>query len=287
MMQTIEAAGPNADQIEYWNAEAGAKWVAFQELLDQQIEGFGLEVMDRLAPAPGERLLDVGCGCGQTALQLAARVGESGHVTAVDISAPMLARARERVAEAGLANVEIINADAATYAFADAVFDAIFSRFGVMFFTDPVAAFANLRRALKPGGRIAFACWRALSDNPWAALPIQAVAEFIEVPEPEPGAPGPFSMAERARIEAILEGAGFARISIEPMDRQMIIGGTGTLEDVTRLILRLGPVARLLAEADEETIRRAETVVAKVLAPYHDGTRASLPGAAWACSARA
>ena len=287
MMQTIEATGPNAAQIEYWNREAGAKWVAFQELMDKQIEGFGHDVMERLAPAPGERLLDVGCGCGQTALELAARVGDSGHVTAVDISAPMLARTRQRIGEAGLGNVDVINADAATYPLPEAAFDAVFSRFGVMFFADPVAAFGNLRRALKPTGRIAFACWRTLPENPWAALPIQAVADLIDIPKPEPGAPGPFSMADRARIESILKGAGFADIAIAPLDRKVAIGGTGTLAEINRLIIRLGPVSRLLADADEDTIKQAETRTCEALTPYYDGMQVTLPGAAWICMARA
>jgi len=162
----MDATGPNAEQIVYWNETAGPKWVALQELLDAQIEPLGLAMMDLLDIATGEHVLDVGCGTGQTTVELGRRTGPSGRVTGVDVSSPMLTRARERAGASGSGNVTFIQADAQTHEFDMATADVCFSRFGIMFFADPAAAFANLRAALGPGGRLGFVCWQAVQDNP-------------------------------------------------------------------------------------------------------------------------
>jgi SAM-dependent methyltransferase len=166
----------NADQIAYWNADAGETWAAMQEQLDAQLEPHGLKAMEALALAAGERIVDIGCGSGQTSLALGQAAGRSGAVMGLDISRPLLGLARRRAAESGAANVSFAEADVQTYAFAPATFNAVFSRFGVMFFADPPAAFANVRRALKPGGRLAFVCWRTPAENIFMTLPYTAVA---------------------------------------------------------------------------------------------------------------
>lgn len=155
----------NADQIAYWNAEAGETWAALQEQIDAQLEPHGLRAMEALAPVAGERIVDVGCGSGQTSLALGQAVGRSGAVMGLDISRPLLDLARRRAAEFGAANVSFAEADVQTYAFAPATFEAVFSRFGVMFFADPATAFANVRWTLKSGGRLAFVCWRTPAEN--------------------------------------------------------------------------------------------------------------------------
>ena len=169
-MDRISAEGPNAQQIEYWNELSGARWVAMNDVIDAQISPLGEVAMLRAAVAPGERVLDIGCGCGQTSLQLAERVGQDGRVLGLDISAVMLERARERAEQAGLANLEFRNADAQTEPFAGA-FDLLFSRFGVMFFASPEAAFSNLRSAVRPGGRLTCLTWQGLGANPWMQVP--------------------------------------------------------------------------------------------------------------------
>ncbi len=159
-MNVLSPTGPNSDQIEFWNGLAGERWVRHQNELDAMIGGIGDDVLARAQISEGERVLDVGCGCGHTTLEIARQVGKSGSVTGIDISAMMLDHARTRADAAGVENVEFLNADAATQQFPETGFELLFSRFGVMFFSDPVAAFKNLASAIKPGGRLAFACWR-------------------------------------------------------------------------------------------------------------------------------
>ena len=198
----------NTEQREYWNEQAGPTWVRNQERLDAQIQPWGELALNALAAAPGEAVLDVGCGCGATSLALAAQVGPEGRVVGLDLSGPMLARARERAAAEGRANVSFLQADAQTHAFAPE-FDALFSRFGVMFFDDPPAAFANLAGALRPGGRLSFACWQGREQNGWVSIPMAALIGEVELPPPPaPDAPGPFALGDPDRLRALLEGAG-------------------------------------------------------------------------------
>ena len=189
---TIVPGGPNADQIKYWNAEAGAKWSDFNPQLDRMLAPLSAVVIDRAAPAAGDQVLDIGCGCGDTTMALAQRVAPDGAVTGVDISTPMLDVARRRVADLP---VTLFNADAETNDLGAARFDLAFSRFGVMFFQNPSAAFANLRRALRPDGRLSFICWQAMERNPWMLLPVRAASAHIELPAPpEPGTPESFNV---------------------------------------------------------------------------------------------
>ena len=223
-MTSIASAGPNAQQIQYWN-DTGPRWVAQQNVIDDQIRQLGRLAMDRSTVQPGERVLDVGCGCGDTTVELAGRVAPGGTVTGIDISAPMLERARERARTQGAA-ARFELADAQTHAFAPAIVDVIFSRFGVMFFTDPTAAFANLRRALTPGGRLAFVCWQALPDNPWMFVPLGAALQYLPTPPlPGPDAPGPFSFADPGRVRTILAGAGFRDVAFEDVREVLTLVG--------------------------------------------------------------
>lgn len=285
-MEKPSAQGPNAEQIEYWNATASAKWIDNHAELDARIGPLGRLAIDRAAPQPGERVLDVGCGCGATSLELAERVGREGVVLGVDVSAPMLELAHRRAAEAGLGALRFECADAQTHAFASGGFDAAVSRFGVMFFEDPTAAFANLRRGLRPGGRLAFVCWRPLKQNPWAALPFQAVVGVVGAPPPpEPGAPGPFALADSERVRAILAGAGFTDVAIEPREAEIDLAGGGGLDAATRFATVVGPASRLLADVDEVTRERVGESVRAALAPHARGERVPLAGAVWLVSA--
>ena len=281
-MTALDADGPNAAQIAYWNQSAGPTWVAMQDALDHELNDLGLAAMAALAPRQGERLADIGCGCGATTLELARRVGEGGAVLGVDISAPMLGVARERAAAAGLDQVRFLQADAQTYGFEPV--DGAFSRFGVMFFADPVAAFANIRKGLRPGGRMAFVCWRQLAENPWMTVPMSAVLPLLPAPPaaPPPGGPGPFAFADRDRLAGILAGAGFADVSIEPLDAQV---SWGDVETSARMALRLGPVAGLVRENPDLADRMADAVRA-ALAPHVGATGVHLDSATWIVRAK-
>ena len=277
---TAEPAA-NADQIAYWNAIAGVTWAALQDLLDRQIDPLGRVAMDALAPQPGERVLDIGCGCGQTSLELAQRVGAHGHVQGVDISAPMLEIARRRTTDAG--HINFLEADAQTYAFPPGAHDAAFSRFGVMFFEDPVAAFANIAKALHHGGRLAFVCWRPMAENGWMSLPLVAALPHIPPPAPpEPNAPGPFAFADAERVRAILAQAGFTDIEIRPHDQ--LIGGND-LEATVALSLRVGPLGAIL----RDNPHLKESVVGAIheaLAPHVTPQGVFLPSATWIVQAK-
>ncbi|MES2034180.1 MAG: class I SAM-dependent methyltransferase [Pseudomonadota bacterium] len=272
----------NAAQIAYWNAQAGETWAEQQDKLDRQLEPLGEAAMAALAPTPGEQLIDIGCGAGQTTLALAGRVRLEGAVLGVDISVPLLRVARRR--SEGLANVSFLEADAQTWPF-DPV-DAIFSRFGVMFFADPPAAFANIHKALKPGGRLAFVCWRPLAENEWMQLPMRAALSRASVAPPAPGdplAPGPFAFADPDRVRDILGGAGFWDVQITPQD--FMIGGN-PLDESVALAMKVGPLGALLREnpGQREAVIDA---VRDAMAKHEGADGVRLPGAVWIVTARA
>jgi SAM-dependent methyltransferase len=285
MTQTnLSADGPNAGQIEYWNDEAGPRWVQAEAFLDAQIGTIGVESMDRAEITPGQNVLDVGCGCGQSTLQLAERVGTGGSVTGIDLSGPMLARARERAA--GLPNVAFENADAQTANLGTERFDRVFSRFGVMFFADPKAAFANLHRACKPGGRLTFLCWQAVARNPWILVPVSAAAQHITIQLPAgPEEPGPFSFADPERVIGILSGAGWHDVAWGPLERQLVVGGGADLETAAEFLLGLGPVGRSIGEADEATVATVKRAIMDSIAPFESADGVHMDSAAWVFTA--
>jgi SAM-dependent methyltransferase len=252
----------NAGQIEYWNGPAGEKWVKNQAVMDASLADATAGLLPLANIHPGERVLDIGCGSGQLSLLAADAVGPTGQVTGADISQPLLALARQRAA--GRANLRFIEADAATHAFASE-YDLLLSRFGVMFFDDPPAAFANIRRAARPGGRLAFVCWRALAENEYAAMPFEIAKPLMSpLPPFDPVAPGPFALSDPDRLHAILAGAGFSGIVLDRLDGLMPMGTTA--EQAGIQATSLGPTARALAKMDD-------SVRAKVVAAVTDAFR--------------
>lgn len=285
MEQSIEITGPNAEQIEFWNGVAADKWIEHNALLDRMLARPGLRAIDRAAPEPGEHALDVGCGCGDTTLELARRVAPTGSVTGVDVSAPMLAFAQERAADAAVP-VCIVNADAETCDLPPATFDLVYSRFGVMFFNSPEAAFANFHAALRPGGRIAFVCWRTPDLNPWVNLPFEAARPHLPPLEPPgPEDPGQFAFARVERVERILGAAGFASVRLDGHDETLRVG-EGDLDACVGLVLKLGPVSRLLREAGEDAVPPVAAAVREAVAPYHTGETLEMASSSWIVSAR-
>ncbi len=273
----MAAAQPNADQIAYWNGVAGEKWATAQERLDRMLVSVSEALLQHLSPQPGERILDIGCGCGETTMALA-RAG--ARPTGIDVSAPMLARARHRAPD-----LDYVLADAAAHA-VDQAYDALFSRFGVMFFDNPDAAFANLRKTLKPAGRLVFACWREPRENEWVSIPVSAVRQSLP-PQASPGPedPGPFSFADLARVRRILTGAGFDRMTATPFDTRLVMGND--FAEALQHLAEIGPVSRMLADATPAQRAEAKASLEARLAPLATTTPITLGGAIWIITAKA
>jgi ubiquinone/menaquinone biosynthesis C-methylase UbiE len=285
-MERLPSTGPNAEQITYWNETAAPKWLAHQRILDAQIRPLGQATMDRARIGAGEHVIDVGCGAGDTTLEIASRVGSSGEVLGIDVSTPLLERARERARETRAANVRFENADAQTHPFPERAFDAVFSRFGIMFFSDATRAFANLLRALREGGRLAFVCWQALDKNPWMAVPTAAAATVIPFPPRGPAdAPGPFGFADPERIRRVVDGAGFCDLSVESLETMLDVGEPD-LDRSVDFIVRMGPTGSALLQAGPDALPRVVAVVKQAVARYHTERGLHMPGAVWIVSAR-
>jgi len=269
-----------AEQAAYWNGPGGQGWLASYERIQRSIGEFGTTALAAAAARPGEHVVDIGCGTGGTTAALAQAVGPAGHVLGVDISETLIGAARSH----RLDNATFVVGDAATHPFKAGSYDLVFSRFGVMFFADPVAAFRNLHHALKPSGRLVFVAWRTPRENPWGMVPVQAAAPFLPpLPRPGPEEPGQFSFGDRARVERILEEAGFAALRIEPIDRQIWMGGT--VAEVVAHAGRFGPLARAVAGAEPAAIDKAKQAIAAALAPHQGPDGVTLPGACWLVSA--
>lgn len=275
---------PNTQQVEYWNGVIAQTWVKLQTRLDQLNHKLTQVALEHAAPQPGERAIDIGCGCGATVLELARRVGPGGHVFGVDLSAPMLGLARKRTAEAGLTQAALVQADMSTYAFAHHDFDLAFSRFGVMFFDNPVAAFANLHGALKPTGRLVFACFRSMVENPWVLEPLKAVQHLLPPSSPPgPEEPGQFAFADPDRVRRILAAAGFHDIAFTRYDPVMQLGGAVQAAEFS---CQIGPIARALIGAPE-TLRNAVREALTAAYRQHDGPDGiNLSGGNWIVAAK-
>jgi SAM-dependent methyltransferase len=276
----------NRDQAEHWNdSQATGDWVINQERYDRMLEPFTGLLLDAIALAPGERVLDVGCGCGTTTVAAAAIVAP-GTAVGVDLSVPMLTRARENARSSGPANVSFEEGDAQVYTFV-AKFDAVISRFGVMFFADPVAAFANLRAATRPGGRLAFVCWQPWLANEWLVVPGAAMAEHVPLPDfGDSQGPGMFALSEPDRTRRILGDAGWQQVDLTSWRTSLLIGG-GTLDDAIAYLRGRSMTRRILGTADAATQERAIQSVREVLARHADASGVHLGAAVWLVQARA
>jgi SAM-dependent methyltransferase len=272
------------DQVEYWNGPVGERWVREQEAIDAAFATFTAELLSRAGLRPGHRVIDVGCGCGTTSLAAADAVGAGGAVLGVDISSPMLARARER--SVGRSNLAYVLADAAAHDFGD-VFDAVISRFGVMFFREPARAFAHLRGALRPGGQVMFACWRAVAENEWVHCPYEAAAPHLPPAAPsDPHAPGPFAFADATRVSRILRDAGFTDAEVSPFDADVVLSDSG-LESAVHFAMTTGPTARAIRDAGEAAANRVREALSSRFEPLVRDGRVALGGAVWMVRATA
>jgi SAM-dependent methyltransferase len=284
MSEVLDPA--NADQIAYWNGKAGQRWTERQEIQDAVLAPVTARLFQAANLTEGEKVIDIGCGCGDTTLAAAEAIGERGQALGVDISERMLARARERAAALG-GKTRFRLADASAEDFSAEAADVLMSRFGVMFFADPSATFANLRRALKKGGRLAFVCWREPKLNPWLVLPFHAMKHRVP-PQPErrPEDPGPFAFADDVRLRGILETAEFTDVAIEARSMPLDMAVGRGLEIAVRTALEIGPVSRALDGQPEDVCAAAEADVRAALTPYLKGDSVELGASVWVATAR-
>jgi ubiquinone/menaquinone biosynthesis C-methylase UbiE len=285
-MDTPTGHDQNADQIAYWNGPGGQRWADRQQVQDILLAPILDILVDRAGPKAGERIIDVGCGSGATTIAFAKKVGPSGHVTGVDVSGPMLARARQGL-PADLP-VDFVLADATVYPFVSASFDLLTSRFGVMFFADPALSFANMRKALRPSGRLAFVCWREPRENPFFMAPLQAAYRHVpKLPQQGPEDPGPFAFASEERVRRILAEAGFARVEMEPCPLMLDAAIGRGLDGAVQGALEIGPTSRALEDQPAEIRAAAAESIREALAPFAKGDAVLLPASIWIVTARA
>ncbi|WP_299148049.1 methyltransferase domain-containing protein [uncultured Tateyamaria sp.] len=265
----------NHDQEEFWDASAGPAWVALQGQMDALIQPVLDLVLERAGLRPGERVLDIGCGTGASVLQALDQVGDRGHVTGVDIAASMLELAKGRLG--GRANVDLLKSDAQTHVFTTD-YDALISRFGVMFFADTTAAFANMARALAPGGRIICAAWGPAPHNPWFMEPAGAAADVLgSMPKVDRTEPGPFAFEDAARTCALLQAAGLEDIQATQIDLHLT--PLGDLSQAADLCCQIGPADRALRhhEANPAQRRAVADRIAARFAQYQEGDNLRIP----------
>ncbi len=276
--------GPNAEQIEHWNSAEAQHWVAEQDRYDRQLAPFADALLSAAKIGSGDRVLDIGCGCGTTTL-LAAR--EGAEAVGVDISAPMLDQARSRARAGKVANVQFEQADMQAHVFEPASFDIAISRFGVMFFEDPVAAFSNVAHALRAGGRLAFVCWQELGRNDWLLVPGMAAVQYVPLPDlGPPDAPGMFSLVEPDRVRDRLGAAGFVDSDVVDFETPMLLAGGGSVDETMEFLAATAIAAAMFENAQPDDVELAREAIRDVLAAHHDGEGVRLGASAWVVTAR-
>lgn len=268
------------EMVAYWNGPGGERWTNEASRTEKMLSQVADLLYAHAGLRPGETVLDVGCGLGPTTVELAKRVAPGGRAIGLDVSAQMIGLARKRAADT--ANAEFIAGDAATHSFATGFADMLFSRFGVMFFGDPEAAFANLRKAMKPKGRVLFACWRKLSENPWMLTPLVAAYEHVpRLPSAGPDDPGPFSFADQARVTRILTRAGFAAPHFSASDLDFDVAGGAGMDAAVHQAMNVGATSTALRDQPDSVRAAVAQSIRKALTPFQKGQNVELPGAVW------
>lgn len=284
-MRSIAHANENADQVAFWNGPDGDLWVQWHTMLDASLDRLAMPLIDAAQVKVNERVIDVGCGCGSTTIQLGDTVGLKGEVLGIDISEPMVTFARRRAAAHPQVRFDLVDAAVAT--FDTRAYDLVFSRFGVMFFRDPVKAFVNLRRALKADGRLAFLCWQPIEANEWALMAARAALTILPPPRPpDPDQPGPFALADPNRLRSILFRAGFVDVLVSPAFGKIQVGASNDIDRAVEVSLGFGALRTMLEGVDATTLDRVRQAVRSAFEAIWTPDGAWLDAATWLVTAR-
>ena len=277
----------NKNQKDFWSGKGGNIWVERQNVMDTMLSPLGEAALNKLNFNEEENVLDIGCGCGHTTLNIAKRIEPLGNVTGLDISEPMLERAKESAVEMSITNTTFKCVDVQTEDLGDQIYSAAFSRFGVMFFEDSIAAFKNINRSLISGGCLSFVCWQSPAVNPWQSLFIQEIKKFLELPSPPPRSPGPFAFMESEYVFSILEESKFQDINIEGHEAEVNMFSGRSLSDSVKDYISINPVVtEMLRDSSEDQTTEIVNSAIEAFSPYYSEKGLIFPSATWLVTAK-
>ena len=277
----------NKNQRDFWSGKGGDIWVERQNVMDTMLSPLGEAALNKLNFNEEENVLDIGCGCGHTTLNIAKRIEPLGNVTGLDISEPMLERAKESAVEMSITNTSFKCVDVQTEDLGDQIYSAAFSRFGVMFFEDSIAAFKNINRSLISGGCLSFVCWQSPAVNPWQSLFIQELKKFLELPSPPPRSPGPFAFMESEYVFSILEESKFQDINIEGHEAEVNMFSGRSLSDSVKDYISINPVVtEMLRDSSEDQTTEIVNSAIEAFSPYYSEKGLIFPSATWLVTAK-
>ena len=277
----------NIDQKKFWSGKGGDVWVQRQQAMDTMLRPLGEAALQKLELNEDTNVLDIGCGCGNTTLSIAEKIKPTGRVTGLDISEPMLQRARESARELSLENTSFQCVDVQTEDIGVNSFNAAFSRFGVMFFEDSIAAFTNINKSLVSGSPLSFVCWQSPIQNPWQSLFVQEVKKFIDLPAPPPRSPGPFAFMESDYVNSILENSNFENIEIEGHEAEVNMFSGRSLSDSVNDYISINPVvSEMLKDASNELKQEIIHSAIEVFSPYYSDKGLIFPSSTWLVTAK-
>jgi ubiquinone/menaquinone biosynthesis C-methylase UbiE len=272
----------NKNQRDFWSGKGGDIWVERQNAMDTMLSPLGEAALNKLNLNEGENVLDIGCGCGHTTLNIAKRISPDGQVTGLDISEPMLKRAKESANEMSISNASFNCVDVQTDDIGEEVYSAAFSRFGVMFFEDPVAAFCNINKSLITGASLSFVCWQSPALNPWQSLFIEAVKKYVDLPSPPPRSPSPFAFMESEYVSSILEESNFQNIMIEGHEAEVNMFSGRSLSDSVKDYISINPVVSgMLKDSTEQEKTEIINSAIEAFSPYYSAKGLMFPSATW------
>ena len=272
----------NKNQRDFWSGKGGDIWVERQNAMDTMLSPLGEAALNKLNLNEGENVLDIGCGCGHTTLNIAKRISPDGQVTGLDISKPMLKRAKESANEMSISNASFNCVDVQTDDIGEEVYSAAFSRFGVMFFEDPVAAFCNINKSLITGASLSFVCWQSPALNPWQSLFIEAVKKYVDLPSPPPRSPSPFAFMESEYVSSILEESNFQNIMIEGHEAEVNMFSERSLSDSVKDYISINPVVSgMLKDSTEQEKTEIINSAIEAFSPYYSAKGLMFPSATW------